>query len=95
MVCSFNWNIPPSKNPKTAETVATQYIKAKYGVTPAEFARQIIAEQTPQEGATLADAEQHSEKDTIARPPPKHLALRQQFQARYNSYVTNFKEGCG
>jgi len=93
MVCSFNWNIPPSKNRKTAEAVATQYIKAKYGVPPAEFARRIIAEQNSQESATPTESEQYSEN--IARPPPKNLALRQQFQARYNSYVTNFKEGCG
>ncbi|MCL1882929.1 MAG: hypothetical protein FWF81_04155 [Defluviitaleaceae bacterium] len=53
MVCSFNWNAPPNKNTKTAEAVARQYIKAKYGLTPAEFAKKIITEQAPQE--KLAD----------------------------------------
>jgi len=91
MVCSFIWNVPPHGNTKTAEAVATQYIKAKYGVALAEFARRIIAKRDSQEGATPTEAEQFSEKDAIARPPPKHLALRQQFQARYNSYVSKFQ----
>jgi len=87
MVCSFNWNVPPSKNRKTAEAVATQYIKAKYGITPAEFVRRVIAEHTPQNGVTSKDEENYSEKNAVARPPPKILALRQQFQARYNSFA--------
>ena len=53
MVYSFNWNTPPKGDIKASEVATTQYIKAKYGTTPAEFAKKIITERVPQE--KLAD----------------------------------------
>jgi len=49
MVYSFNWNTAPQGNKKTTEAITTQYIKAKYGTTPAEFAKMLIKKQPPQE----------------------------------------------
>ena len=36
-------------NSKTVQAATAQYIKAKYGMTPAEFVKMIIKEQTSQE----------------------------------------------
>ena len=45
-----NNNISNNKNnSKTAEAATLQYIKAKYGMTPAEFVKMIIKKQEQQE----------------------------------------------
>ena len=49
MVYSFNWNTAPQGNKKTTEAVTAQYIKAKYGITPVEFAKMLVKKQPPQE----------------------------------------------
>ena len=53
MVYSFNWSAQPKGDTKASEVATTKYIKVKYGMAPAEFAKKIIAEQVPQE--KLAD----------------------------------------
>ena len=49
MVYSFNWSTAPQGNKKTTEAVTAQYIKAKYGTTPAEFAKMLVKKQPSQE----------------------------------------------
>ena len=47
MVYNFNWNTQPKG--KNTEAIAVQYIKARYGVTPTEFAKMVIKKQASQE----------------------------------------------
>jgi len=65
MVYNFNWNPQPTGNTKAAEAVTIQYIKAKYGTTPAEFAKKIIKEQTSQEKHPRMEAV-HSVRKAVA-----------------------------
>ena len=55
MVYSFNWTPQPKGNAKVTEAVATQYIKARYGTTPAEFARMLKKEQVTQKKSSATE----------------------------------------
>ena len=49
MTYSFTWNTQPkvdNEKQKITKADATQYIKARYGISPTEFAKMIIKEQT-------------------------------------------------
>jgi hypothetical protein len=45
MVYNFNWILHAKGNNTTTEVATAQYIKAKYGTTPVEFAKMIIKKQ--------------------------------------------------
>ena len=66
MTFSFNWNTQPKGNNKTAEAVATQYIKAKYGTTPAEFARMAIRRQEIKADEPPVEIQCHANEDNVA-----------------------------
>jgi hypothetical protein len=64
MVYSFNWNTQPTG--KTAEALATQYIKAKYGTNLADFAKMIIKEQSPPEAISSIGTQLYLNERVIA-----------------------------
>ena len=58
MVYSFNWNTQPKG--ENSEIVAVHYIKARYGVAPAEFANMVIKKQASQGNNSIPETEVYS-----------------------------------
>ena len=66
MTFSFNWDTQSKDNTKVAEAAATQYIKAKYGTTPAEFAKMVIKRQEVQGDEPPLEIQCHVNEENVA-----------------------------
>jgi len=55
MVYNFDWKPQPKSNVKANEAAATQYVKAKYGMSAEEFVKMIVKNRTPQQKQSVAE----------------------------------------